>query len=261
MTVFLFPYKLASEGAKNLAHALGIKKLKQEGSKFVGNKKKLVINWGNSETNKEIENSSVLNLPNKVAKVTNKLAFFKVLEGTHVRVPDWTDNYEDARTWIKEGKIVVARTKLNGHSGEGIVIAETLDDLPKAPLYTLYKPKKSEFRVHIMKERVIDVQRKALDKDFPKEKINWKVRNLDGGFIFARNDGLGLVPDDVYDQAVDAVIACGLHFGAVDVIYNEKEKKAYVLEINTAPGLMGETVEIYANAFREFYQAWFHNEE
>ena len=41
----------------------------------------------------------------------------------------------------------------------------------------------------------------------------------------------------------------GLDFGAVDVIWNEHESKAYVLEINTAPGLEGSTVEDYKEFF------------
>ena len=42
--------------------------------------------------------------------------------------------------------------------------------------------------------------------------------------------------------------AVGLKFGAVDLIWNELENKSYVLEINTAPGLTGATLEKYAQA-------------
>ena len=52
-------------------------------------------------------------------------------------------------------------------------------------------------------------------------------------------------------EATKAVAALGLDFGAVDVIYNEKYGRAYVLEVNTAPGL-GEGIAImYARVFME----------
>jgi D-alanine-D-alanine ligase-like ATP-grasp enzyme len=41
----------------------------------------------------------------------------------------------------------------------------------------------------------------------------------------------------------------GLDFGAVDVIWNAQKEKPYVLEINTAPGLEGQTIADYAAFF------------
>ncbi|MNN94301.1 hypothetical protein D3C81_2129010 [compost metagenome] len=82
--------------------------------------------------------------------------------------------------------------------------------------------------------------------------MNWKVRNLANGFIFARGeDALGNVPKDVLDQAVKAVASLGLDFGAADVIYNDRQKKAYVLEVNTAPGLSGSTLDGYTQRLKE----------
>ena len=39
---------------------------------------------------------------------------------------------------------------------------------------------------HEIYGEVIDVRRKALKNGVPKEHVNWKIRNLDGGFIFAK---------------------------------------------------------------------------
>jgi D-alanine-D-alanine ligase-like ATP-grasp enzyme len=74
------------------------------------------------------------------------------------------------------------------------------------------------------------------------------VRNHDNGFIFVRNDVKA--PSSVEEQAVRAIKALGLDFGAVDIIWNDKQQKAYVLEVNTAPGLEGSTVDDYARGFR-----------
>jgi glutathione synthase/RimK-type ligase-like ATP-grasp enzyme len=158
----------------------------------------------------------------------------------------FTSSYDGALHWIEEGETVVCRTVLNGHSGKGIVIAETVDELVDAPLYTKYIKKKSEWRVHIFNGQVIDIQRKVRNNDV--EEVNWRVRNHANGFIYQRNN---LAPPDcVLKAAVGAMNLTLLDFGAVDVIYNEHYDKAYVLEINCAPGLEGTTVERYVEAFR-----------
>ena len=56
--------------------------------------------------------------------------------------------------------------------------------------------------------------------------------------------------DHVRAQSVAAVRSLGLDFGAVDVV--ERQNKAYVLEVNTAPGLVGTTLEKYVDAIREY---------
>ena len=55
----------------------------------------------------------------------------------------------------------------------------------------------------------------------------------------------GVVP-----QAVGALAALRLDFGAVDVI-TDGESMSYILEVNTAPGLINETAEWYASRFAD----------
>jgi D-alanine-D-alanine ligase-like ATP-grasp enzyme len=52
-------------------------------------------------------------------------------------------------------------------------------------------------------------------------------------------------------MACDAIINLGLDFGAVDIIYNEKNNRWVVLEVNTAPGLSGETLNRYVEMIKE----------
>lgn len=249
----IFPYKLGSESAKLIAEGLGIKRLKKEGSKFKGAPNKLVINWGNSSIPAEIAKCRVLNDPVAVSKASNKLSFFKTMAEHGVRVPRFTEALLEVHQLLEEGKTVVARTILNGHSGAGIVLIDNAEDIVEAPLYVEYIPKKQEYRVHVCNGEVVDVQRKARRKDVEDDQVNWKIRNHANGFIFARGaDVLGDVPDDVEAQGKIAVLACGLDFGAADVVYNDKQKKAYVLEVNTAPGVTGETLEGYVKRFREY---------
>ena len=246
----IYAYKNGSASAKALSEALGIKRLKHERSKFKGNANKTVINWGSSRLPEEVLRCKVINTPASVSKAANKFSFFRAMAEAGVSVPPHTEAPEAVAEWLEKGHTVVARTVLNGNSGEGIVLIEQGQEIVKAPLYTRYIPKKDEYRVHVAFGEVIDVQRKARKKDVEDADVNWRIRNLAGGFIFARAD-VGNAPVDVMEQAVHAVESIGLHFGAVDVIYNDKEKKAYVLEVNTAPGLMGTTLEIYTETFKK----------
>ncbi len=241
----IYPYKPGSNGAKNIAAALGIKCIAHKNSKFKGAAHKVVINWGASELPPEVEKCSVYNVNSGIA--SNKLHTFNALKGQPYCLPFVTTKEEAARWFEKEGTKVVCRTLLTAHSGKGIVIAETKEQLVKAPLYTLYIPKKDEYRVHVAFGEVIHVQRKARKLEVPIEKVNWLIRNHENGFIF-QQEGF-VAPQCVLEAAIDSVARCELDFGGVDVCFNEKQGKAYVLEINTAPGIEGTTVEKYKEAF------------
>ena len=250
--MILYPYKPGSESSKLLADALGIKRISHRNSKFKGSQDKVVINWGASELPEEVAKCNVLNKPEAVAIATDKLKFFIHMEDSVVSIPEFTTDRHLAQIWYDQEIDVVCRTILNGYGGKGIVLADSKQGIVDAPLYTKYIPKKSEYRVHVFDGNVIAVQRKARRRDVPDDQINWKIRNMEGGFIFARNEGLGEVPNDVKFQALSCVLSCGLTFGAVDVIYNEKHDRAYVLEVNTAPGLAGETLNDYVKEFKKW---------
>lgn len=187
-----------------------------------------------------------------------KYGMVKILEpapgdGDFVRTPEFTTDRHQALRWLMQGSTVVERHVLNGNSGEGIRLIEPNgeEELRHPPLYVKYVPKKQEYRIHVCGGEAVDIQRKARRKDVADEDINWKIRNHDNGFIFARNED-GVVPPDVIVQAVNSVKILGLDFGAVDVIFNDKEQQAYVLEVNTAPGLSGSTLEGYVSRFKDY---------
>lgn len=253
MKVYLYAYNSGSEGAKALTQALNIKRIKREKSKFRGGPGKVVINWGSATLPDQVAACEVLNKPQAVNNAGDKLKSFELFKKAGVSIPPFFTKKEEAGGYIneREGNLVVCRTKLRGHSGDGIVIAATDEELRAAPLYTAYVNKKEEYRYHVFNGEVVDVQRKARKKEVPDDQVNWKVRNLDGGFIFARE---GVVVSPVAsEEAVKAVAALGLDFGAVDIIWNQKEDKYYVLEVNTAPGLTGTTLEGYAKRIGELY--------
>jgi hypothetical protein len=225
--------------------------------KLEASKENVVINWGNSEPPAKVLGCTLINQPDAIKKAVNKLSAFEAMFRVGVLTPAYTESEEVARTWVKAGHKVVARHVLTGSGGEGIQILESLQDFPcEAPLYTLYVPKKSEWRFHVFDGQAFDWQRKMRRKDFPDDKVNWLVRNHNNGFIFGRNEEEPIDPG-IWSQmakvSVSAVKALGLDFGAVDVIYNERQKAAFVLEVNTAPGLEGTTLFNYAEAFAKFF--------
>jgi glutathione synthase/RimK-type ligase-like ATP-grasp enzyme len=250
--MFVYAWREASSTARALATTLGARRIKHENSRFRGNANKVVINYGSSSVPDEVAKCRVINRPELISTCSNKLAFFQRMSQVtdSPRVPEWTTDPEQVGRWLVDDNVVMARTVLQGHSGEGIVVL-TIDDEPvQAPLYTLYKKKKDEYRVHIVGNNVIDFARKARRTDVPDDEVDWLVRNHDNGFIYARSDVT--LPEDVRVQALKAMAASGLDYGAVDVIFNQHEQQAYVLEINTAPGMEGQTLTSYADALTEF---------
>lgn len=139
----------------------------------------------------------------------------------------------------------VARRLTNASEGRGITIFNKGDVPPPAPLYTEYIPKKKEFRVHVWNNEVIDVAEKRKKSGYSEER-NTQIRNTANGYVFCRTNVIE--PDGIRSLALSAVSALGRSYGAVDIIWNERMNKCFVLEVNSRPGMEGTTVELYANA-------------
>lgn len=245
----IYPYKPGSASAKALAEALGVKRIKHNG-KALYNQGATIINWGASHLKRAIVHPATINSYESVAIAGNKLETFKALSG-HVPIPDWTEERVEALQWLGEGFTVVSRTVLNGHSGAGIFLKRPEDQgiMEQAPLYTKYIKKKDEYRLHVFRDNVFFVQRKARKKEVPDDQVNWQIRNHGNGFIFA-HEGVD-VPEEAKLDAIMAVKQLGLDFGAVDVVHGTNGK-FYILEVNTAPGLEGTTLQKYVEVFKEF---------
>lgn len=248
----IYPYNPNSESAKALSKLLDAKRIKHEGAPLTVDQ---YINWGASKIDRVIKGKCI-NTPEAVAKASDKLKSFLAFKEAKVPTPEFTESYEEASKWLEEGKRVVARTKLNAHSGEGIVISDPDNgvELAKAKLYTLYIPKAEEYRFHVMDGKVFFVQRKARDKDVPDGKVNWLVRNHQNGFIYANQGIQPASVDKATKAAIMAVAALELDFGAVDLVYNRQKNCYYVLEVNTAPGLSGATLNAYVEAFNDYQE-------
>lgn len=244
MKIRIEPYRTWSGGAKRLGQHAGILRATTHQVKKHGDFD-IIVNWGRSERRFKGE---YINDPARVENASNKSIACKIFESSKVPQPNYTTDLATAQKWVEDGHTAIARTLLRASGGRGIILINPNNNtkLPKAPLYTQYVPKKDEYRVHVFKGEVIDVQEKKRNKAIPDEKVNWQIRNHDNGFIYARG-GIN-PPGCISDTACRAVDALGLDFGAVDLGYNAKKGECVVYEVNTAPGLEGETLELYYQA-------------
>ena len=249
----LLPYKMASVSAKRLAlqvsDLLGarVRRVRHDGL-YTPHRRSLAINYGSSVWPAWVCNR-FLNHPSSVALASNKLNAFQRFSEEQISCPEWTTDRDVAASWntATNGTVVVCRTLLNSHSGRGIILWRGEGELPQAPLYVKYKKKRHEYRVHVFMGDVIDVtQKKRVARERRPDSYDGYIRNHSNGWVFAR-DGI-VVPDDAGPLAVCACDSLGLDFGACDIVWNEHENKSYILEVNTAPGLEGTTLQRYATA-------------
>lgn len=247
MKTYIYPYQIFSQSAKLLARGLNIKRLSNKFERKL-TKPCRIINWGNSYS-KIHGLIDWINPPDKVSIASNKLLTFNQLAKDGVNIPAFTTEKEIVREWLAKEKVVLVREKLRSHSGEGIFLLEGDVGIPDAPLYVEYIPKKKEFRVHVVNGEVIDVQEKRRRSGEGIE-IDSKIRSHERGWVYCRQEITE--PEDLRQLALDSIKSLGLSFGAVDIIWNQKRNKSYVLEINTAPGLEGTSLSLYTNSFSSF---------
>ena len=248
-----------------------------EQSKFIARMDDTLVNWGYSGTLPEhlLGAGCWINHPTNVRVASNKLTCFEALRRSGIPIPDFTVSRGLAECWLngealeddEEGKPcdVVCRHTLNGHSGEGIEIVDKVNTiidkninpteedfkvLPNAPLYVKYIPKRHEYRAHVLPGGATIIRQKLRNPEVPSENVDWRVRSHGNGFIFAQE--LTFKPEGIETIAEEAVDSLNLEFGAVDIIYNEKRNQVYVLEVNTAPGLEGSTLDLYSGAFKKY---------
>lgn len=242
----LQPYKMYSISAKALAAELNIKRVRHT---YTCRPRDAIINWG-STYELEGDDKYILNHPRHVQKAANKLTTFECF-GEVPWTPKWTTDSEVAKMWLESEYTdrVYCRTKLTSHSGRGIILAMEADQIIPARLYTANAKCSREFRVHLFKGTIFDIQEKKKRRDWT-EPSTIGIKNHDNGWIYSRVDID--VPERITTAAIQAVASLELDFGAVDIGYNTYRNKATVFEVNTAPGLVGTTLTQYSETFKNY---------
>jgi hypothetical protein len=227
----------------------------------------LLINYGCSNIPWLTPNHHILNKPEAIGRACNKISTFKILYDAQVPIPFWCRSKHMTTPWFEDNlkPIIFCRTLINSSKGRGIVVARKVEELVDAPLYTLYIPKDEEYRFHVFNRKVIHIQKKLklTTEELEARGItsrNPLIRNSSNGYVFSSNLDLGLDEDGSYinpkysmmtEHSISAVNTLGLDFGAVDLIV-AKDGRVYVLEVNTAPGIEGVTLEKYVEAFQNY---------
>ena len=249
MSLKIFPYKIGSLSAKKLARAL---KVLRVGHYYNAKRSDTIVNWGSSTPPHFRWMEQDLNKPYAIALASNKLKTFTELESKGFEhIPQYTISKDIAKHLIEIGDIIYCRSTITGHSGRGIVIASNSNELINAPLYTVKTKHKDEYRVHIFKGEVLDVQKKKKRNGFVGSSTG--IRNHSNGWVYARSDVA--IPDMLCPIAIQAVNLLGLDFGAVDIGHRVIDNKFFVFEVNTAPGLEGTTLDKYSNAIYNYYRS------
>lgn len=204
-----------------------------------------------------------------ISTAVSKWRTFEAFDRARIPHPEVT---KDATTPDASGTPFYARGQYLGRrdglsGGAGIVVypAGRRPYYGSHSFYSMVIPKRNEFRIHVLNGRVIT------------EQIKYMMRGSKSTLIRSYDNGARYSPKSLEHEmtsaaahlareiAIDAVKACGLAFGAVDMIYS-KDEKLYVLEVNTAPGVtpgqdelpprwdMPRTFEAYVEAFRKLIQ-------
>lgn len=253
----IYPYKIGSASARDVARHFGIKRV-YPNRRFRPKQGQLIINWGSSRIPDWMQlvfdrGCTMLNSPPAVSLASNKLVCFNELHRNGVITPIFFTDPERVGDYANDTDIIYCRTLLTSKGGDGIILASPTDEeLPSAPLYTVgINGETSEYRVHVFNSQVLDfVKKKKMTTERLSERgieFNADIRNHNNGWVFARVDIE--LPDYVGREAVKAIEALGLDFGAVDIISNGDY--ASVLEVNTAPGLEGTTFNKYCEVINE----------
>jgi hypothetical protein len=243
----------------------------------------VLFNWGNSlplrnlflrrENTPEILNSlHIINQPDSVAKAIDKRIAWRTFSRDNILTPKYIigdPNIElgdgiDQRAQLLEElgnpRHVVVRSTVKGSRGTGISIYSYQsflegDDLPDtAKAVVEYMPKRREFRSHIFYNPYGATYEFTIREKLRRRgaAVDNMVRNHDNNWIFAANFPISTdLSNRIYDLSIGVVSALGLDFAGIDIIYNERRDSLYVLEANTAPGLVASTLQFYGHCIEE----------
>lgn len=178
----------------------------------------------------------------KYGQGVDKLTQYRWFEQKGIPSVAFTTDPNQVKTFLEEGHTVFARHLLNSSCGKGIEVLEKGMPISVAPVYTVYKKKKREFRVHIYKDTVVATTEKKRRKDWDGVQ-DTKIRNLANGYVFCQE--VDNPPAGLLDLAKAAAQISPSFFRGVDIGYNEKENQLFVIEVNSAPGIQGTNIEKY----------------
>lgn len=236
--MFFLYHKTTRPTGRVLAKALGF----QHFGLALRNRPDFLVRWGNAIP-VPIAPGREINSTSGISRASNKLAAFNIFKEANVRVPWFTRSQAEAQARYDAGEIIFGRTT-HGSKGRGITVYDGIGArLGVHELYTEFIPTRREYRLHVVGDQVVRIQRKYLEKRA--ENDTEYIKNYANGYVF-KQPRTELKPDRKA-LAVAAIKALGLDFGAVDMVI-DAEGTAIVLEVNTAPACSPLTGRAYVSA-------------
>ena len=173
----------------------------------------------------------------------DKLGQYRYFAENKLNFPFFSESKEVAKKFKYP---IVCRTLLNASQGKGIVIADSEDQLVDAPVYVEYKKKTNEYRVNIFRGVVVSVREKRLKEGYEKlEGRDGRIRNHNNGYVFCVP--IDPVPPEVIATAIAASKCVASDFAGVDIAYHKPTNYHFLIEVNSAPGMAGLTVQEYGD--------------
>lgn len=230
----------------------------------------LIVRWGVSGQDNDQDNTIILNPGEALNVAVNKFTQLQKLQDYQddfLHVPKVWEKHEDVDIFPAIGRPVAHR------AGLSFWIFNEAKDIAKmfrkvrlgrtkkqcAEYYAEMLNIQDEYRVHVFYDgvngrryRVLRINKKV-HEPVPNHKNQNIVRCHRNGWHF---DYVRADADEykvIRKAARRAVKSLGLHFGAVD-IGTTNEGKAYVFEVNTAPGLDNGGLERYFNFMKNQYE-------
>jgi len=185
----------------------------------------------------------------KYGQSVDKLTQYQWFQANEIPALEFSTSVAEVTAWVCDGHTAFGRKYLNASCGKGIVVIEKDEDggyeIPGCPVYTKYKKKKREFRVHVFKDQVVAVTEKKRRKEFNGTR-DTKIRNLANGYVFVQQ--VENEPEGLRELALRAAQVSSSDFRGVDVGYNQLKDELFVIEVNSAPGIQGTNLTKYMEA-------------
>lgn len=188
----------------------------------------------------------------KYGQSVNKLSQYQWFKDNDVPALEFTTDRQIVNTWLDEDHTVFGRKYLNASCGKGIVVIEPDpfgEVYADCLVYTKYKKKKREFRVHVFKDQVVSVVEKKRKKEFDGAR-DTKIRNVANGYVFVQQNVDE--PEGLRELALRAADVTHSDFKGVDIGYNKLKDELFVIEVNSAPGIQGNNINRYLEAIVQY---------
>jgi glutathione synthase/RimK-type ligase-like ATP-grasp enzyme len=178
----------------------------------------------------------------------NKIHQYQWFKEQGLSALTFSTDQDEVFDWLEKGNTVFGRRLLNSSCGKGIIVMENPNEYVVCPVYTLYKKKKREFRVHVFKDTIVSVVEKRKKTGWTDQR-DTKVRNLANGYIFCQQ--VENEPAGLRELALAAAKVSPSDFRGVDIGYNERNDELFIIEVNSAPGITGTNIRKYVEGITQ----------